>query len=50
MPFWKRFIWRVFGEKIVGKDDGYIVTGYRFRNVTLVYRIIHDDETLGGGD
>jgi len=38
MPKWKQIIWKLFGERLHNTADGWTVTGYRLRNITLITR------------
>lgn len=50
MPAWQRLIWRILGEKLIGRDRGVMVTAYCFMHVTLVWRIETEGEELYSKD
>lgn len=39
MPWYKRLIWTLFGERKVGTDGEYKVVAYVFRGITLISSI-----------
>lgn len=43
-PFWKQIVWRVFGKKLVGSDNGCTVTMHTLKGITYVSKIELDNE------